>query len=370
MTEPSGEPRTVAIFTAHLGDGGAERAMLKLARGLADRGIPIDLVLSRAHGDYLADVPDRVRVVDLGAGRVLACLPRLVGYLRRERPAAMLASLNYVNIVALWAKRLARVPTRLIVNEQNTLSLDAPHSVRRRHRMLPALAARFYPWADGIVAVSQGSADDLARTARLSPDRIEVIHNPIVTPELRDLAAEPVEHPWFAPGQPPVALAVGRLSAQKDFRTLIRAFGLVTQEREARLVILGEGSERPALEGLVRDMGLEGRIDLPGRVRNPYGFMSRAGVFVLSSRYEGLPSVLIEALFCGVPIVSTDCPSGPVEILQAGRHGRLVPVGDIAALAAGIEDALDGRVSPPDEESWLPYEQTAVVGRYLEVLAA
>jgi glycosyltransferase involved in cell wall biosynthesis len=364
------EPGRVAIFAAHLGAGGAERAMLNLAGGLAERGCRVDLVLSRAEGDYLGAVPGSVRIVDLGAGRVIASLPRLVRYLRRERPASMLACLNYVNIVALWARRLARVPTRLVVNEQNTLSLDAPLSSRRRHRLLPALAARFYPWADGIVAVSQGSADDLARTARLSPDRIQVIHNPIVTPDLRRLADAPVKHPWFAPGEPPVVLAVGRLSAQKDFRTLIRAFGLLTREREARLVVLGEGSERPALETLVADLGLQGAVDLHGRVGNPYAYMSRAAAFVLSSRYEGLPSVLIEALFCGVPIVATDCPSGPAEILQGGAYGRLVPVGDISALAAGLDAALAGRVPRPAEASWRPYEQGSVVGRYMDVLAA
>lgn len=371
MAAPTdGRTGRLAIFTSRLGGGGAERAMLKLAGGLVDRGCRVDLVLSRAEGEYLAEVSAAVRIVDLGADRVLTSLPSLVRYLRRERPAAMLASLNYVNIVALWARRLAGVQTKLVVNEQNTLSLDAPHSSRRRHRMLPRLARRFYPWADGIVAVSRGSADDLARTAHLSRERIEVIHNPIVTPELRELATETLDHPWLRPGEPPVLLAVGRLSPQKDFGTLIRAFALLRRTRVARLVILGEGPERAGLESLVAAMGLDGSVDLPGRVLNPYPYMSRADAFVLSSRWEGLPSVLIEALFCGAPVVATDCPSGPVEILEGGRHGLLVPVGDVDALARGMQAALDGRVPRPTEASWLPYEQRTVVGRYLDVLAA
>ena len=358
----------VAIFKAVMGGGGAERAMLKLAGGMARRGYPVDLVLSRAAGDYLPEVPEAVRIVDLEAGRVLTSLPRLVRYLRRERPSVMLTSLNHVNVVGLWARRLSRVGTRVVVNEQNTLSQDAPNSVRRRHRLLPRFVRRFYPWADEIVAVSRGAADDLARTAGLPVGRVRVVHNPIVTPELRAMAAEPLEHPWFAPGEPPVALAVGRLAPQKDFATLLRAFARVREGRPARLMILGEGPERPSLEALVSELGLEGWAELAGRVLNPYPYMVRAGAFVLSSRWEGLPSVLIEALYCSVPIVATECPSGPAEILEGGRHGLLVPVGDVAALADGIAAALDGRVPRPAPESWQPYEQETVVERYLDVL--
>lgn len=364
-----GPGERVAIFVAYMGGGGAERAMLKLAGGIARRGNRVDLVLSRAEGEYLPEVHGSVRIVDLGASRVLTSLPRLIRYLRRERPSVMLASLNHVNIVALWARRLARVDTRLVVNEQSTLSLEAPHSARLRHRLVPRLIRRFYPWADGIVAVSQGAADDLARTAGLSPDRILVAHNPIVTPELREMAAVPLDHPWFQPGEAPVVLAAGRLSPQKDFAALIRAVSLVRRRRPVRLLILGEGRERAGLEALAADVGLDGAFDLPGRVLNPYPYMARAAAFVLSSRWEGLPSVLIEALFCGVPVVATDCPSGPMEILEGGKHGLLVPVGDVGALAAGIDAALDGRVPRPTARSWRPYEEDVVVERYLEVLA-
>jgi len=358
----------LAIFTSDMDGGGAERAMLKLAGGMASHGFPVDLVLRRAEGHYLDEVSDAVRIVDLDAGRVLASLPRLVRYLRRERPAAMLTSLNYVNIVGIWARRLAGVDTRLVVNEQNTLSLEAPHSSRRRHRLMPALAKRFYPWADQVVAVSRGAADDLVRAVGVAPDRIRVVPNPIVTPELRAMAAAPADHPWFEPGQPPVLLAVGRLSPQKDFEMLIRAVALVRRHRPVRLLILGEGGERARLEALVADLGLGGAVDLPGWVLNPYPYMVRADAFVLSSRWEGLPSVLIEALFCGVPVIATDCPSGPMEILDGGRHGLLVPVGDADALSRGIESALTGKVPRPTEASWRPYEQETVVTRYLEVL--
>jgi len=358
----------VAIFTSNMDGGGAERAMAKLAGGIADQGYDVDLVLSRAEGHYLAEVPDTVRIVDLDASRVLASVPGLIRYLRRERPAAMLTSMNYVNVVGIWARALSRVDTRLVVNEQNALSLETAHSPRRRHRFLPRLIGRFYPWADRIVSVARGTADDLARTTGLPRERIEVVHNPIVTPELMELVKMPLDHPWFRMGEPPVVVAVGRLSPQKDFATLLRAFARVQGRRPVRLVILGEGPERRDLEALVLELGLEEVAALPGWVGNPYPYMVHAGAYVLSSRWEGLPSVLIEALYCGVPIVATDCLSGPREILEGGEHGRLVPVGDVDALAQGIEAALAGDVSPPAPLSWRPYEQEFVVRRYLDVL--
>jgi glycosyltransferase involved in cell wall biosynthesis len=358
----------VAIFTANMDGGGAERAMLKLASGIASHGYTVDLVLSRAEGHYLDEVPDTVRIVDLHARRVLSSIPGLVRYLRRERPSAMLTSMNYVNVVGIWARAIARVDTRLIVNEQNALSLETAHSPRRRHRLMPRLIRRFYPWADGVTSVARGTADDLVRTAGVSPDMIEVVHNPIVTSELRELARAPLDHPWFEPGQAPVVLAVGRLSPQKDFGTLIRAFSRVLPGRPCRLLILGDGPERASLEALVSALRLTGSVDLAGWVANPYPYMAHSGAFVLSSRWEGLPSVLIEALFCGVPVVATDCLSGPREILEGGRYGRLVPVGDEEALAGGIDAALAGDVQPPLAESWQPYEQETVVRRYLEVL--
>jgi glycosyltransferase involved in cell wall biosynthesis len=368
MSVRRADAERLAIFTANMDGGGAERVMLKLAGGIADQGYAVDLVLSRAVGHYLDEVHRSVRLVDLKASRVLASLPGLVRYLRRERPTALLTSLNFVNIVGIWARWAAGVHTRLVVVEHNQLSQEVSHSPRRRHRLVPRLAKRFYPWADAVVAVSRGAANDLARTVGLAPDCIEVVHNPIVTPELRAMATVPLDHAWFQPGQPPVVLAVGRFTAQKDFATLIRAVAHVRRESPVRLLILGDGPERRALEGVVAEQGLDGAVDLAGWVPNPYPYMIRADAFVLSSRWEGLPSVLIEALYCGVPVIATDCPSGPMEILDGGKHGMLVPVGDVDALARAIGSALAGEVPRPDRASWLPYELNTVVERYLGVL--
>jgi len=342
--------------------------MLKLAQGLEQRGHAVDLVLSRAEGPLLCEVPDSVRLVDLGAGRVLRSLPGLVRYLRRERPVALISALHYVNLVALCASRLAHTPTRVVVTERNTLSEATRNQPRLWGQVLTRLIACLYPGADAIVSVSHGVADDLARETGLRRDRIRVIYNPIITPDLVEKSRVPLAHPWFDEGEPPVVLAVGRLRPQKDFGTLLESFARVRRSRPARLLILGEGSERPRLEALRAKLSLEADVELPGFVSNPHPYMVRAGVFVLSSRWEGLPGVLIEARSCGVPVVATDCPSGPREILRDGRDGQLVPVGDVDAMAQAIEAALSGRAVTPSPEGLLPFDQEVVLDQYLEVL--
>ncbi len=347
--------------------GGAERIVLALAGGVASRGIPVHLVLARQEGPYLSEVPASVQIVNLDTRRDLLALPALVRYLRRVRPRVLLSGLH-TNLIALWARRLARGSTRIIVCEHNTLSSRVHHFASDvRMRWMPRFIRWFYPWADGIVAVSQGVADDLARETKIPRDHIRVIYNPIVTPELWAKARTPLEHPWFGPGQPPVILAVGRLTAQKDFPSLIKAFAQVQKDRSARLLILGEGEERQPLESLIDQLGLRGTVQLPGFIINPYPYMAQARAFVLSSSWEGLPGVLIEAMFCGTRLIATDCPSGPREILQDGRYGLLVPVGDVDALGRAIESALRGELTPPPPESWHPFELEHVVAQYLDI---
>jgi len=358
----------LAIFLPSLSGGGAERAMLNLAHGLAEYGCAVDLVLVQAKGPYLSEVQDSVQILDLKALRVLTSLPALAGYLRREQPTALVSSLDFASVVALWARRLAGIPTRVLINEQNTISISARKSVRRRERMVPRLAKRFYPWADHVTGNSRGVADDLSHVTGLPRERIKVLYNPVVTPELREKARAPLNHPWFEAGQRPVVLAVGRLTQQKDFPTLIQAFAEVRQARPSRLVILGEGPDRPVLEALVKQLNLDDDVSMPGFVENPYAYMRRASLYVLPSRWEGLPTVLIEALYCGPPVIATDCPSGPREILADGRHGLLVPVGDVTALTQAIESGLAGRIPRPTAESWRPYSLEVIVDQYINLL--
>lgn len=315
--------------------------MTNLIREFAGRGLRIDLLRIRHHGPHLTTLPDGVQLVDLGTAHVNSSLPSLIAYLRRVRPRVLLADKDRLNRLALWARRIARVPTRVAVRIGTTVT----DNLARRSwldRNLQYFSFRhFYPWADVILVPSRGAASDLARTARLSEERITVVPSPVLGPEIHVRAAEAPDHPWFEPGQPPVVIGVGELCARKDFETLLHGFARLDGQHDLRLIILGEGRRRAALEALVEQLGLRGKVDLPGFVANPYAWMARAALFVLTSRCEGAPVVLMEALGLGVPVVSTDCPSGPREILQEGRYGRLVPVGDAAALGAAMLETLD-----------------------------
>jgi glycosyltransferase involved in cell wall biosynthesis len=356
-----------ALFLPSLYPGGAERVVLNLAKGISERGYPVDLVLTQAEGPYMSQIPDLVRLIDLKAPRVLGSVPALVKYLQQERPSVLLSGL-FANIIALWARRLSGIPCRLVITEHNSLSSVVKSNNDLRWRYYPKLAEWFYPWADGIIAVSTDVANDLTQTAKIPQKLIKVVYNPIVTPDLQDKSEIPLDHPWFRDGEPPVILAVGRLAYQKAFDILIRAFSIVRKNRPVRLLILGEGNKRPALEFLIKQLGLEQDVNLMGFVQNPYSYMARASLFVLPSKWEGLPTVLVEAMYLGVPIVATDCPGGSREILRDGQFGRLAPVDDPLSLADAIVGALNERRSDPPKESWEPFHLDFVVDQYINLL--
>ncbi len=397
MEAATAQRRHLAFFVrSQQGGGGAERVVLHLATGFAERGYRVDLVMARRAGRFLDEIPDSVRVVDLAAGpallafpgllrarapgfllraalrpggpRVLGAVSALARYLERERPDAMVASLNFPNAVALLARRLARSRVPVALTVHNHLSTAAKHADQWRQRLSPRAVEGLAHEADHVVAVSRGVARDLAARSGLPLSRIATIYNPVVTPELWKRAEEEAGHPWFEEG-PPVVLAAGKLKAQKDFATLIRAFARLRARRPARLVILGDGPERDALRGLAARLGVAGDVDLAGFHANPFALMRRARVFALSSAWEGFGNVLVEAMACGAPVVSTRCPSGPEEILAGGRFGALVPVGDPAALC----DALDATIDSAPDRSILQrraqaFSRDASVRRYEELL--
>jgi glycosyltransferase involved in cell wall biosynthesis len=361
----------IAIFLPSLNGGGAERVMVTLANAIAGRGYPVDLVLATAEGPYRNDVSSGVRVVDLQAGRVIKALLPLAHYLRRERPVAMLAAQTHANTVALLARILARVATRVVVSERSTISVEHSRARGFAAHLNFALVPMLYRNADGICSVSRAASADLASFAGLRAASVQTIYNPFDLGRITSLAAEETDDPWLKPGQPPVLLAIGRLAEQKDFLTLIRAFVRLRSQRPLRLLILGEGELRPMLEALLAQSGLTADdVRMPGFVSNPFTYLARCAVLVLSSRWEGLPGVLIEALACGAPVVSTDCPSGPKEILEDGRWGALVPVGDVNALAGAIASTLDTpRDRFPDvRQRARDFEQERAVDAYLEIL--
>jgi glycosyltransferase involved in cell wall biosynthesis len=358
----------VAFYLPSLCGGGAERVMVNLAEGMVERGLPVDMVVAAAEGELLDRLPAGVRLVDLRAGRVIRSLPPLVGYLRRERPRAVIASMGHANLVALWAARLAARGTRVLVTVHNTMSQSSREQSGWARRIQPVLWRTFYPWAASVVTVSRGAADDFARESGWPRARVEVIYNPVITPAMLAQAAGRPDHPWFAPGEPPVIVGVGRLTRQKDFATLIRAFARMRDRRPTRLIILGEGEQRPALEALVAELGVGADVALPGFKGDALAYMARADLFVLSSAWEGLPTVLIEALGAGTRVVSTDCPSGPREILQDGKLGALVPVGDAPALARAMLDALEQPRAAAPAEALAPFTREVAVDHYLRLI--
>ena len=343
--------------------------MLGLAAGLSDRGMPVDLVLVRAEGEYLNQVPEGVRLIDLNSQRTSLSLFKLVGYILREQPASLLSTLAHANVVALLAKFLVRDRLHLVARMEVTLS-EMFCSGNFKQRQTLRLLKLLFPTSDGIVAVSQGVADDLRELIPAVSHKITTIYNPVVRPELAEQAAAPVSHSWFKSECAPVILSAGRLTAVKDHATLLRAFAEVRRSRPARLVVLGVGQERENLLELAESLNVSQYVDLPGFDVNPFAYMSRSKVFVLSSRYEGFPNVLVQAMACGIPVVSTDCRSGPREILEDGKWGHLVPVGDWRAMAEAILGTLD---HPIQSDRLVlrasAFSAEASVDRYLEILS-
>jgi glycosyltransferase involved in cell wall biosynthesis len=332
--------KKIAIFIQSLDIGGAERMALNLVNGLIQRGVQVDLLLANNTGELLSEVSHQVNIIDLKGKRVLFSLFALVRYLRLQRPDLLYGIQTHASLIAIWAAGLAHIHTPLVISQHTTMSVSLAANPSFRNTMIKQLGRWFFPYADAAICTSQGVADDFVETIGMPRQKTHVVYNPVVSPGLEYAAHQSISHAWFVPGGPAVILAVGRLTAAKDYPTLIRAFSMVYQKQPVRLLILGEGKERAQLESLVRQLGLNETVQMPGFVKNPLAYMARARLLVLSSRWEGFGNVLVEALACGTPVVSTDCKSGPREILENGRFGRLVAAKDPDALAKAILETL------------------------------
>ena len=364
---PSGGPH-LAIFLRCLMAGGAERAMVRLANGLAQRGWSVDVVLAEADGPFVTLLDPAVRVINFDCSLWGSFIP-LVQYLRRERPAVLLGILHYPAELAIVAKYLSASGVRVVVSERNTLSREARQAREWTARQTPHMARLLYPLADRVLAVSDGVADDLARTAHLPRSRIETVYNFINFRAAGSpgQGSEP-PHPWLEAGGIPTVVGVGRLMPQKDFGTFLRAVARVRARQPLRAIICGEGRDRASLEGLARELGIREMVDFLGFVRDPSAYVRHGAAFVLSSRWEGFPNVVLEALALGVPVVSTNYPHGPAEMLDRGRYGQLVPVGDDRAMAAAIETVLAGN-APRPTAAWLArFSEATLLDRYEQVL--
>ena len=369
----------VLFFLQNFAGGGLEKKVLRIAGMLRERNKHVAIAVCIPEGPLAGSVPEGVPVITLdevplwrarlaamradpgGYGallrpvllsrkpsRMLAFLPSLAELLVRRRPRALFTAMPYMNVIAVLARKLAGTGTRVVLSEIDAVRDTLEGAPGWKMRYLAPLMRREYGQADAVIAVSDGIADDLSDWTGLDRDRITTVYNPTVTPDILEKAAEPPAHPWFARGEPPVVLGVGRLDPKKDFATLIRAFAKVRASREAKLIILGDAPPgkkrdryRAELAVLISNLGVDDDVAFPGFTLNPYSYMGHAAVFVLSSLREGFPNVMVEAMACGCPVVATDCPHGPREILAGETFGPLVPMGDPDRMAVAIARTLD-----------------------------
>lgn len=363
------ESKHVTIYLPSLNGGGAERMMLNISAELANRGHCVDLVLVEKKGDYIAEIPNTVTVIDLESPRTLFSLPKFLHYLWNEEPDAVLSTLRGTNIASILGGILVPKTIHTVIREANPPSEKMKHSANK-DQFLGYMSEKLYSYADHIVAISAGVKKDLVEAYRLDPVQVSVVYNPAFSSDIESRSKQSINEPWFH-DDIPVILGTGRLADEKDFNTLLEAFAIIKESMEARLIILGEGPKRNEFECLISDSNLENHIKLPGFVENPFRYMANADVFALSSKYEGFGNVLIEAMACGTPVVSTDCPYGPAEILANGKYGILVPTESPAKLAKGIAFTLENPVpSSSLKRRASEFSVTAAVDKYEQILCA
>jgi glycosyltransferase involved in cell wall biosynthesis len=330
----------ICVVLPDLRGGGAERLHVNLANDWVGRGLRVQFALMCNRGDLHGALDPRIRIHNLGVSRFRSLVLPLARYLRRERPSVTLAAMWPLTSITIAAWRIAGKPGRVVVSDHSQLSISAVREMNVPRWILGQTMRHTYPRATGVIAVSKGVKDDLCSLAGLDPAIVRVIYNPTALGIPFRRGEPDVRSRLWGHGDGKNILSVGTLKHQKDHATLINAFALLPPDLDARLTILGEGHLRKELEEQIRDMKLEDRVRLPGFALDPYPWYQTADLFVLSSRWEGFGNVIVEALECGVPVVSTDCQSGPAEILEDGRYGKLVPVRDPVAMATAMRSSL------------------------------
>ncbi|QFT90670.1 N-acetylgalactosamine-N,N'-diacetylbacillosaminyl-diphospho-undecaprenol 4-alpha-N-acetylgalactosaminyltransferase [Bacillus sp. THAF10] len=334
----------ISLFIPVLTYGGAEKVVITIANGLAEKGHRVDLVLVKREGALIGRVSPRVNLVDLGASKTFYSIFKLRHYLHSEQPDIFVSGLDNANIVASIAMRMSKVRTKHIITFHTNLKQSYQHPRTKLHYLYPSVMRRLFKKADGYVAVSECVAKNAASFLGLQREKVNVIYNPVIDEKIKELANEPVKHPWLEDKSLFTIVSAGRLFEAKDYPMLLHAFKKVlTSAPQARLIILGDGKKKikDEMESIISTEKMDHAIDIHGFVDNPYAFIHRADLFVLSSKWEGFGNVLVEALYVNTPVVSTDCECGPAEILNAGEFGTLVKVGDSNEMAEAIQSHLN-----------------------------
>lgn len=336
-----------ALYLPSLESGGVQSVFIAVARGLADLGNRISILTHDAAGPRAADLQDFTDLVALGGQGDIGRIRHLSRWIDSARPDALLTGMWSANVRVILARELAQHRPRLVISDHNAIltRLAAPEF---RAWAVYAAARACYWRADAMIAVSEGVARQSARAFPEWRGRIRTVYNPVIDERFARNLAQHEEHPWFAPGQPPVIAALSRLAPIKNFSMLLESYAdfLSQTGHPARLMIIGDGPTLPRLQQIARSRGITDRVFFAGHRSNPLPLLKQAALFVHPSLREGFGNVIVEAMACGVPVLATDCPEGPREILEGGRLGHLIPPGDRGALAAGLAAALASPIRP------------------------
>jgi glycosyltransferase involved in cell wall biosynthesis len=374
FSQQENQPQTLTLFIHKIDTYGVGCVVLNLAEEFAALGWHIDLVVCEDNGELQSALSERIRLIVLKTQRAASNPPlkgvfELSHYLKLAKPKFIISFLHYNNEIAILAKYLSREPVKVIVTDHSVLSKTTATAIKKTRKLIPFIARFLYPFADGIVAVSQAVKADLAKLLKLQENRIQVIYNPIINRSIIQESRSNVDHSWFTVKDRPIILAVGRLAPEKDFPTLIHAFAKLRQTQLARLVILGDGlkeSYTASLAQMVNQLGLTDDVLFQGLVKNPYAYMAKSDVLVVSSLWEGLSNVVIEAMALNLPVVATRC-GGPVELLAQGKYGTLVPVGNPLAMAEAIAATLSQQNLPVSQEWLTQFTSSIVASQYLDL---
>ncbi|HYZ20979.1 MAG TPA: glycosyltransferase [Rhodopila sp.] len=348
VLQPGCSGLSIAIYIHDLSPGGVERQCLVLAREFQQRDAHVVLVVHQMRGELLPLLQPGIPVVNLHAKRTLHDVIRLRRFLAEERPDVLMANVDHNNVAAALAKAISGSSTRLVICQHNPISAGFHATVNWKHRFVPICYRTLEGKVDHAVAVSNGIARELEREAGFPPEKITTIHNAVIGDDFAERAAAPASHPWLVHKDRPVFVTAGRLVEMKDHRTLLRAFALFLESQPGRLIVLGVGPMLDELRELAAALDIENHVAFAGFTANPLPFMRAADAFVLSSRSEGFGNVLVEAMGCGTPVVSTNCPHGPADILSQGEYGMLVPPRDPDALARAMARVLQ------EQARWTP----------------
>ncbi|GAA1334982.1 glycosyltransferase [Streptomyces sanglieri] len=363
----------IGLFLPTFTPGGIERCMINLAKGFISRGVKVDLIVADKRGSFEEKVPNKATIINLNAGRIIKSVIPLIKYLQQREPSILLSGHTHANIVAVWSVKVANTNTGVAIGIHNSFSNNYRGEIKVKDSIIRKLVPLTYRRSDHIIAVSKGVARDISSEANIKRENIDVIYNPVIGEDIKYLDDKSITEPWLVNSAIQVILGVGRLTQQKDFETLIKSFYEVQKvNKNARLIIIGSGPKKDDLEDLIDRLGIQSKVKIIEYVEDIYSVMKESDIFVLSSRWEGFGIVLVEAMAVGTPVVATNCPTGPNEILKDGEYGELVPVGDPLSMANAINEMLNRR---DEEKRTLDIQKRAmdfsipsVVDEYMDVL--